>query len=805
MRENNVTVTRNRVGKLLLAFLLYICVLAGCSGNGDKSPENGETVTASPLVSEAPAPEKTPAVTEKPVVTEAPTPTPEPFDISKEYETFVREDIYRIPVNELSDKWAIIDSKFAGDYAAFWLVPMENSEEQGVKNIILLIKPGIGTEQYRITPKFDIGSIRLFNDGSVILQEMETLRLHLYDNTLNEIKVIEQGEEDALLPIGFTEDKTVWVLDEENSRLLTKDMEGQQTGEFYYDADHVVSQYLGRLGEHECFISYLNDESYEKFYMYLSTTDGKVIYRPVNDPELGEESGNSWLINDSKMEIVYSGSTWFFHMPGYSREGIAFPKNVPQEGLEFLQGEKLLSSTFEWLDSNKYKNDYRLYDIEKRTVSEVLSDSELPESAYLAPKGVVGEDNVLMIFTYEDGTEDLLLWKIGEKTSPIEGFCDFTEDDPAERLTEILGDLKEKHGIVITPDWTVEGGTPENLGDIMLEMDFVNTFMLTAQTNPEAVTSNSGDTIHPENMRNNDGAEYSFNPHVFSSYYLKEHGEDRRDVFFRYVDALRAGEDRFKCPNIGAANWSSGRLAKYFFPIGSLYAYAQYSGDGWAEIVYRIPKEEFLEKERDFEERICAILNDVVEEDYTDFEKALALYEFMTEYCTYDYEMLEHNRNLDEEWINRQSGYRVLVEKQGICWEIACLYRYLLLQCGVDCEESTGEPVEFGEDLHEWNYIELDGQGYLIDATWGITDNREPDLAYFLFTDELRENRDGYKSESFDIAGNGLYGARQKYSFDADDERYSELWNGKYIAFDQDEKCIFYRDINGAIKRFDYA
>ena len=57
----------------------------------------------------------------------------------------------------------------------------------------------------------------MFNDGAVILQEMETLRLHLYDNTLNEIKVIEQGEEDALLPIGFTEDKMVWVLDEENS------------------------------------------------------------------------------------------------------------------------------------------------------------------------------------------------------------------------------------------------------------------------------------------------------------------------------------------------------------------------------------------------------------------------------------------------------------------------------------------------------------------------------------------------------------------------------------------------------------
>lgn len=803
MRENSASIKKTRAGIMLLAFLLYICLLAGCSGSGEKSPEIGDAVNVSPSVSEAPAPEETPTVTEPPVVTEAPTPTPTPFDISKEYETFTREDLYQIPVEELSDKWAIIDSRFAGDYAAFWLIPTENSEQYGEKNIILLIKPGNGTDQYRTTPEFDIGSFVLFDDGSLILQEMDTLKLHVYDDTLSEVRVIEPDETDASMVIGFSKDKTIWTLDEENAKLITKDIEGQQTGEYSYDAEHVITRYLGRVGDRECFSSFINDESYENVYMYLSASDGEITYRSVKDPELGEQSGNSWLLNDTEMEIVYSGATWFFHTPGYGREGFAFPKNAPQEGLSFLQGRKLLSSVFEWLDSNKYKNDYRLYDFEKMTVSGVLSDSELPESAYLAPKGVVGEDNVLLIFTYEDGTEKLLLWKIGENTSPIEGFCDFSKDDPAEKLTEMLDNLKEKYGVIITPDRKADGA-PDNLGDIMIEMDLANTFMLTAQTDPEVLKSKTGDTIHPENMRNNDGAEYSFNPHVFSSYYLKEHGETRRDAFFRYVDALRAGEDGFKCPNMGAANWSSGKLAKYFFPIGFLYAYAEYTGDGWAKIVYKIPKEEFLEKERDFEERICAILNDVFEEDYTDFEKALALYEFMTEYCTYDYEMLEHNRNQDEEWIDKQSACRVLLEKKGICWEIACLYKYLLLQCGVDCEESTGEPFEYGADLHEWNYIELDGQGYLIDATWGLTENREPDLSYFLFTDELRENRDGYNPESFDIGGYGLYGARKKYSFEADDERYSELWSGKYIAFDQEEKCIFYRDINGAIQRFDY-
>jgi hypothetical protein len=174
----------------------------------------------------------------------------------------------------------------------------------------------------------------------------------------------------------------------------------------------------------------------------------------------------------------------------------------------------------------------------------------------------------------------------------------------------------------------------------------------------------------------------------------------------------------------------------------------------------------------------------------------------MTEYCTYDYDMMEHNGQ--DGWTERQSAYRVLMERQGICWEIAALYRYLLLQCGVDSEESVGAPVTAG-DFHEWNYIELDGQGYLIDATWGLTINRAPDLKYFLFTDELRENRDGYDAKSFDIGGSGLYGARKKYSFDADDERYSELWGGTFVAFDEEEECIFYRDRDGALHRFDYG
>ena len=78
-------------------------------------------------------------------------------------------------------------------------------------------------------------------------------------------------------------------------------------------------------------------------------------------------------------------------------------------------------------------------------------------------------------------------------------------------------------------------------------------------------------------------------------------------------------------------------------------------------------------------------------------------------------------------------------------------------------------------------------------------------MKYFLFTDELRVQRDGFKYESFGIADYRLNDMPEPYPYDADDERYQELWNGKYLAFDQDENCIFYWDEDNVICRFDYS
>ena len=781
MRKKNISLLGNRAGIILLAFLLCACMLAGCGKEAKNGTEEPGTAT----------------VTEPAAATSSPTPTV-PF-VKASYETVERDDIFRVPVPATEEEWYLVSADCAGEYVLLWYNPPFDAEDYGNTNAFMLMRPTVNKEQYRISVEYPITTPRLLADGTVILEEQDTGVIHVFDSTLKEVNSFPQRGAEGTLLIGVSEDGLLWNDDPENAKLLATDLKGQPAGEYAHDPKYAVTRYLCTEAGSRIFTATVG-ETLEIEYCYISC-DGEITYRGGEEAELGDDWKADRIAPMSVPISVNADATWFFHTAGNIRECVAFPKVSTNEQTNFVQGKMLCSIEYGVNLEGPMSMAYRVYDMERRTVSRVLFDTDLPKYSYLALKGMAGDGYVLINASLEEGGNDILLWDVSGSTSPIGNFCDFSKDDPSECLAKLLEEA-EDYGIVITPDRTMDDGTITSLGDFMAEMEFVNLFLLTARSSPELLKPKTGETIHPENMRNNDGANYTFNPHVFSTYYTKEHGEKRRDAFYAYVDAVRAGEDRYRCTE-GDAAWSSGRFAAMFFPFAGQYVDAQYAGDGWADIIYKIPKEEFLEKEREFEARIEEILNNVLEDDYTDFEKALALYEFLTEYTVYDYEMLRHNE--EEEWSSKQSAYRVLTEQQGICGEIAILYQYLGLQCGIDVDEVIGAPIAYGADSHAWNYICLDGKGYLIDATWGLSDRRKPDLKYFLFTDELRESRDGYEIASFDIGFEGMYGAKKKFSFDCDDERYADLWEGTYVAFDEEQKCIFYRDVDGNMKRFEYG
>ena len=127
---------------------------------------------------------------------------------------------------------------------------------------------------------------------------------------------------------------------------------------------------------------------------------------------------------------------------------------------------------------------------------------------------------------------------------------------------------------------------------------------------------------------------------------------------------------------------------------------------------------------------------------------------------------------------------------------------YLLLQCGINAEDADGTNTDLNE-LHAWAYVMLDGDGYNIDPTWGLSSGRVPQLDYFCITDKVREERDHFPFETCFVIGTDEM-KREEKAILADNERYAPLWGGYYIGMDRVAKRVLYEDNEGVLHGYTY-
>ncbi len=98
-----------------------------------------------------------------------------------------------------------------------------------------------------------------------------------------------------------------------------------------------------------------------------------------------------------------------------------------------------------------------------------------------------------------------------------------------------------------------------------------------------------------------------------------------------------------------------------------------------------------------------------VDSQMSDLEKAVALHDYLTVNCEYDYENYLAGKIPSESY----SAYGTLVNHTAVCQGYALAYKYLLNQVGIDCYMVTSDSMN-----HAWNMIVLDGQYYQVDVTW---------------------------------------------------------------------------------------
>ena len=281
---------------------------------------------------------------------------------------------------------------------------------------------------------------------------------------------------------------------------------------------------------------------------------------------------------------------------------------------------------------------------------------------------------------------------------------------------------------------------------------------------------------------------YVFQPKVCSIYMEEVFGKTMCDTWFNLVDAVMAGENTFACPDNDTYDWVMGQFRdKCFPPLVELidYCYDRDNPvkDGVASFEYTVPPEEAAERIADFAALIEGILNETLEDDYTDFEKALALYEYFAGYYVYDYDSAAYNEGYPD-WL---SSYRVFTTGTGICQEFSVAYAYLLMQVGIDATNMSGYR-SYDHALHQWAYVRMNGHNYHIDPTYVISDNT---LAYFMMDDDQREMADGYHRENYTITSN--YSKDHPHpDYSADDHTFWPLWGGELNSIDRDAKVLYY-------------
>ena len=179
---------------------------------------------------------------------------------------------------------------------------------------------------------------------------------------------------------------------------------------------------------------------------------------------------------------------------------------------------------------------------------------------------------------------------------------------------------------------------------------------------------------------------FEFNPHVYSGKIAERVPQDYWDSFYNLCDALRKGEDTFQCSSQEAYNWATdvGVLCDLFPPAGAKIEGKSTDGspafeNGTGKIRYKMPVEDFLKRESDFEVLITDILNSTIEKDDTEYERALKLYLYVAKNYVYDTSLIDKMGD-DENFV-----YACFMEKRGQCVNFASVYAYLLLQAdGVD-------------------------------------------------------------------------------------------------------------------------
>lgn len=198
----------------------------------------------------------------------------------------------------------------------------------------------------------------------------------------------------------------------------------------------------------------------------------------------------------------------------------------------------------------------------------------------------------------------------------------------------------------------------------------------------------------------------------------------------------------------------------------------------------RIPDDE--RKAEDLYEVVCDILGQEISSGMSDYEKELALHDYLVSHCRYS----ENTNQAPESDIYR--AYGALVNHDAVCNGYAEAMQLLFTCLGMHTQFVIG--TADGID-HAWNMIELNGEWYHVDTTWDdpLPDEGENVVhAYFNVTDDVMLEHHKWEQEEYPKAEGEIYNF---YT-------YNQLY---FDDFDSYKNAAYHEMIDNGIERYEAA